>query len=134
MVPQNMSGNPLIKVSISGNDFVYTPSAGEGSLQGGYCRSYTITVKADGIEVTAATGGEWTNGGSENVTSYTTYEADVLKLGDYYYSDGTWSDGGLRKLYADGSMEWAEAIPQPESDKTVIGIVFHAGQIGRAHV
>lgn len=128
MVPQNMSGNPLIKVSISGNDFVYTPSAGEGSLQGGYCRSYTITVKADGIEVTAATGGEWTNGGSENVTSYTTYEADVLKLGDYYYSDGTWSDGGLRKLYADGSMEWAEAIPQPESDKTVIGIVFHAGQ------
>ena len=49
------------------------------------------------------------------------------KIGDYYYSDGTWSDGGLRKLYADGTMEWAEPQPQPESGKTVIAIVFHAG-------
>ena len=49
------------------------------------------------------------------------------KIGDYYYSDGTWSDGGLRKLYADGTMEWAEPKPEPESGKTVIAIVFHAG-------
>ena len=49
------------------------------------------------------------------------------RIGDYYYSDGTWSDGGLRKLYADGTMEWAEPQPQPESGKTVIAIVFHAG-------
>ena len=49
------------------------------------------------------------------------------KIGDYYYSDGTWSDGGLRKLYADGTMEWAETKPQSESGKTVIAIVFHAG-------
>lgn len=49
------------------------------------------------------------------------------KIGDYYYSDGTWSDGGLRKLYADGTMEWAEPKPEPESDKTLIAIVFHAG-------
>ena len=49
------------------------------------------------------------------------------KIGDYYYSDGTWSDGGLRKLLADGTMEWAETKPEPESGKTVIAIVFHAG-------
>lgn len=49
------------------------------------------------------------------------------KIGDYYYSDGTWSDGGLRKLLADGTMEWAEPKPEPESDKTLIAIVFHAG-------
>ncbi len=27
-----------------------------------------------------------------------TYTASDLKMGDYYYSDGTWSDGGLREI------------------------------------
>ncbi|MFS6556878.1 hypothetical protein VPJ68_15680, partial [Parabacteroides distasonis] len=36
--------------------------------------------------------------------------------------------GGLRILYADGTMEWAENIPQPVSDKTCIGIVFYTGR------
>ena len=57
--------------------------------------------------------------------SYTAYD---LKIGDYYYSDGTWSDGGLRKFNpVNNKMEWAEQIPKPESGKTVIGIVFYTG-------
>ena len=58
---------------------------------------------------------------------YQSYVASDLKFGDYYYSDGTWSDGGLRSINADGKMEWAEPRPEPLSDKTVIGMVFQAG-------
>lgn len=68
---------------------------------------------------------EGTDGGGETIT-YDGTETEP-KIGDYYYSDGTWSDGGLRKLYADGTMEWAETKPEPESGKTIIAIVFHAG-------
>lgn len=47
------------------------------------------------------------------------------KVGDYFYSDGTWSDGGLISLSSDGtSAEWAEEKPAPVEGKTVIGIVF----------
>ena len=76
---------------------------------------------------------EWTDGSSEDVTSkallarYDGTETEA-KIGDYYYSDGTWSDGGLRKLYVDGSVEWADPKPEPESGKTAIGIVFYAGR------
>ena len=128
-VPQDMTNKPFIKVSINGNTFTYTPTTEDsGILMAGKVNSYTITVKADGIiEVTTATGGEWNDSGNENVESYTAYKADDLKAGDYYYSDGTWSDGGLRKLYADGTMEWTVPKPAPESGKTVIAIVFHAG-------
>ena len=49
-------------------------------------------------------------------------------MGDYLYSDGTTSDGGLRKLYLDGTVETATEAVAPEAGKTVIGIVFHAGR------
>ena len=130
LVPQDMTNKPFIKVSINGNTFTYTPAtAAAGILTAGKVNTYTITVKADGIEVTTATGGEWTDSGNENVGVTITYDGTETepKIGDYYYSDGTWSDGGLRKLLADGTMEWAETKPQPESGKTVIAIVFHAG-------
>lgn len=57
---------------------------------------------------------------------YIEYRASDLKLGDYYYADGTWSDGGLRKLYPDGKYE-AETIT-PSSGKRTIGIVIYAGK------
>ena len=133
LVPQDMTNKPFIKVSINGNTFTYTPAtAATGILTAGKVNTYTITVKADGIEVTTATGGEWNDSGNENVgikeviAIYDGRETEP-KIGDYYYSDGSWSDGGLRKLYADGTMEWAETKPGPEIGKTVIAIVFHAG-------
>lgn len=46
------------------------------------------------------------------------------KVGDYYYSDGTWSDGGLVSINDDGTNPvWAEVKPAPIAGKTVIGIV-----------
>lgn len=128
--PQKIAaGTPFIQVKAGSGTFVYTPSA-ERQLNSHTSYTYTITVKANGIEVTEAMGGEWTDGGSEDVSSMDViiYTASDLKLGDYYYSDGTWSDGGLRKLYSDGTTKCAETVTQPISGKTCIGIVFHVGQ------
>ena len=128
--PQDMTGKPLIRISIGSNDFTYTPeteAAGKFGFFGGKRYAYTITVKASGIDVQAVTGGTWVACGEENVTSKKvkqSFTADELKIGDYFYSDGTWSDGGLRKIYADGSMVIAAEKPVPVSGKTVVGIVF----------
>ncbi len=49
------------------------------------------------------------------------------KIGDYYYSDGTWSDGGLISINEDGTgAKWLTGLdkPIPDPNKTVIGIVF----------
>lgn len=72
--------------------------------------------------------GAWNGGKSETVFSdkVKCYKADDLKIGDYFYSDGTWSDGGLRKIYSDGRREIADPKPGPDRSggKVVIGIVF----------
>lgn len=62
------------------------------------------------------------------------YTADDLKIGDYFYQDGTWSDGGLRAIYADGSCRMAENLPEPIKGKQVVGIVFQTdtNRIGEA--
>ena len=132
LVPQDMTGKPFIQVSFNGKIHTYTPDNElHGKLMTGFQNSYTIIMTADGIEVTAATGDEWTESGDESVESKEvkqSYTASDLKFGDYFYSDGTYSDGGLRRLYLDGKMKWAETTPQPVIGKTVIGIVFHVGQ------
>ena len=83
-------------------------------------------MKANGLEVETPWGYDWSDGGEENVTpkQVQLFKADELKIGDYFYSDGTWSDGGLRKRYEDGSMVTADPKPAPEEGKTVVGIVF----------
>ena len=130
--PHDMGGKEFIKVEINGTSFIYSAPDDNttANLSAGKVHTYTITVKANGIEVTAATGGSWADSGSENVRITITYDGTETeaKTGDYYYSDGSWSDGGLRKLYADGTMEWAVTTPQPVSGKTCIGIVFYTGQ------
>ena len=128
--PQNMTGKPLVRISIGSNDFTYTPeteAAGKFDFFGGKRYAYTITVKANGIDVQSVTSGTWVANGEENVTSKKVkqrFTADELKIGDYFYSDGTWSDGGLRKIYADGSMHIDYYKPGPLRGKTVVGIVF----------
>ena len=128
--PQNMTGKPLVRISIGSNDFTYTPeteAAGKFDFFGGKRYAYTITVKANGIDVQSVTSGTWVAKGEENVTSKRVkqrFTADELKIGDYFYSDGTWSDGGLRKIYADGSMHIDYYKPGPLRGKTVVGIVF----------
>ena len=129
MVPQNMKGKPLVRVDIGGKTFAYTPETDvAGNLEANKRYAYAITVKANGIDVQTVTGDTWSEGDKEDVVSLmNTYTADELKIGDFLYSDGTYSDGGLRKLYTDDSSEWDESI-KPIDGKTCIGIVFHAGQ------
>ena len=53
--------------------------------------------------------------------------SDPPRIGDYYYSDGTWSYGGLVSINSDGTDPvWLTGSerPAPEEGKTVIGIVF----------
>ena len=127
VVPQDMTGKPLILIGLGGKTFAYTPETqSKGKLDAGTCHSYAITVKANGLEVETPWGYDWSDGGEENVTpkQVQLFKADELKIGDYFYSDGTWSDGGLRKRYEDGSMGIADPKPAPEEGKTVVGIVF----------
>ena len=129
---QDITANAqFIKVSVGGTDFYYTPTSGM-TLEAGLVYTYTITVKANGIEVTAATSGQWDSEGEELVTSSIIYTAADLKPGDYFYrtTGDEWavSDGGLRKIYADGTTEW-EPGKTPDNNKgTCIGIVLKAGR------
>lgn len=124
----------FIQVTANDADYYYKPDA-DMQLVAGTAYTYNITVKADGIEVEAVAGGTWNNSNNiENITSTKFFNADDLKIGDYFYSDGTWSDGGLRTIYTDGSMKIATPKPDPKKDKTVVGIVFQTdkNRIGQA--
>ncbi len=69
------------------------------------------------------------SGGCEAQCKVSVRSADIPegdpKIGDYYYSDGTWSDGGLLSIEPDGTNPiWKAEKPVPVDGKTVIGIVF----------
>ena len=145
MAPQNTTGKVLIEIGIGGKTFTYTPDTDAvGKLEAGKRYAYTITVKAGRIDVQAVSSGTWSiSNENVNVSSKEvkqSFTSDELKIGDYYYSDGSWSDGGLRRIYSDGSMEIATPKPvpilKPESgaSRTVIGIVFQTdpNRIGTA--
>ena len=132
--PQTVAaGKPFIRVELGSGTFYFRPQTNV-VLEAGNRYTYTITVKANGngIEVTEATSGEWDSKGEELVTSYIIYTAADLKPGDYFYrtTGNEWavSDGGLRKIYADGTTEW-ESDKTPDNSKgTCIGIVLKVGR------
>lgn len=135
VVPQDMTGKPLIRIAIDKSVFTYTPDAEAAAhLKEGKRYAYAVSVRADGIDVRAVTGATWGYDGEEDVASARLFKADELKVGDYFYSDGTWSDGGLRKQYADGRVVTADPKPDPVEGKTVVGIVFQTdpSRIGAA--
>lgn len=62
--------------------------------------------------------------GTPVTISATTTATPAPKIGDYFYSDGTWSDGGLISIDLTGqNAVWAETKPEPLAGKTVVGIV-----------
>ncbi|WP_294081474.1 fimbrillin family protein [Proteiniphilum sp. UBA5384] len=127
VIPQNMKDKKFIAVTHNnGNTYYYTPTGTDGVLQGGKVHTYNITIKNGYLDVDAVTGGQWTNGGQQAITSWTSYTATDLKPGDYYYSDGTWSDSGLRRMYADGTG-WGAGTVSPVGGKIVVGVVFWVG-------
>lgn len=130
LVPQDMTGKKFIMVEFMSHfgSFSYTPENQDaGLLKAGMVNTYTITINSDGIDVVAVSGGEWTNSGSSEGIDvedyYIAYKSTDVKPGDYFYSDGTWSDGGLRKIKLDGTYEIENK--EPLSNKTCVGIVFH---------
>lgn len=80
---------------------------------------YTVTVAPSDIYGVA---------GTETTLTVTTLDMAPSdpKVGDYFYSDGTWSDGGLISIDPDGqNAVWAAVKPAPVAGKTVVGIVFN---------
>ena len=133
VIPQETAGKCMLAVETDlGTTLYYNAPADASPLAPGKVRTYNITVKAERLEVETVSSGAWSAGGEENVTSAVKlFSADDLKIGDYFYSDGTWSDGGLRKIYTDGSVEIASPKPAPVqtnpttgADRAVVGIVF----------
>lgn len=133
LVPQECSEKQFIKITTDAADYFYTPKAGEATLTTGNQYTYHIKVNRHSLSVSLTESTEWTNGGDQPITSKELfiYTATDLKAGDYYYSDGTWSDGGLRKMTADGEyFEKKEAAPDLTGGRSVIGIVFKTGKDG----
>ena len=133
VIPQDMTGEKFIAVTLSNdNTYYYTPTGTAGDLKAGQQHTYDITVKNGYLEVTAVSGGtSWGDGGEVNVTGVyllAEYAPDKLKIGDYYYSDGSTSDGGLRAIYSDGSTEIENIGPvltdANGTQRNCVGIVF----------
>ncbi|WP_044269427.1 fimbrillin family protein [Bacteroides timonensis] len=132
LVPRQMKGVSFIKVTAGGNDYYYTPEKEtDANLQAGQQYTYTITVTKNGLTVTASGAAEWTGTEKDPVTGKvpeTGFSASDLKAGDYFYSDGTWSDGGYRK-YPGGTTATLPIMPvltdASGNARTVSGIVLH---------
>lgn len=141
LVPQKIKDKPFIKVTINRNaatrDYYYTPTSDtEVDLNAGKQYTYNITVKETGLVVTFSESDAWGNGGSTDVTSKELadgYSASDLKTGDYYYSDGSTSDGGYRKYTNNttATLDIRPVLTNPKDGKerSVIGIVFWVGDI-----
>lgn len=102
-------------------------------VQGGSV-NYQLDIKRDGLSVTFTQSDEWTDSGNEALNSKEVapgYKATDVKICDYYYSDGTTSDGGYRK-YTDNTVAQREVMPvltdKDGNARTVVGIVFYAGK------
>lgn len=136
VIPQRISGQKFIAVTLKdGNTYYYTPQNTDADLKSGTQYTYNITVKHGYLEVvTVKTDGEWGKGVETEVKSKEVAEnftADDLKIGDYYYSDGTTSDGGYRK-YTDDTTDILDikpvlTNPGTGEERTCIGIVYWVG-------
>ncbi|MCM0340536.1 fimbrillin family protein [Bacteroides fragilis] len=104
---------------------------------------YTLNLSDETVIVTAGVIEDWiTEAPVENtIISVEEYTVNDLKIGDYYYSDGTTSDGGLRQSVIGKDAVTGEQTADmmrndfydfepksPVADKTCIGIVFYVGQ------
>ena len=122
VVPQDMTGEPLLKVSINGNNYIYTPETEEaGNLVAGMRNTYNITVHKDRIEV-ASVSGAWTdnvNEGNaaeaENYRVYLpeghgrtlTYSSNVTDKGTYLEVKGN----SFTLSYTVTGQNWVKGFP-----------------------
>lgn len=91
--------------------------------------AYTINLSEKTATVTAGIAAWEKDASSLDVE---TYYPDDLKVGDYFYDDGSWSDGGLRAwVTGTNNRTWEDPFPAPVTTnpktgnaRNVIGIVF----------
>lgn len=116
---------PTDKVVVTGKAFPDTYDWTPGASI-----AYMVKISRAGLEVVAESSNmEWVNSGVKDIQYF---EADDLKPGDFYYSDGSWSDGGLRMIdHTDGYIVWENPLPDrnltnPQTNITreCIGVVF----------
>ena len=92
VVPQDMTGQKFIRVTISGREYFYTPDKNDdanGKLEAGMQYNYTITVKKEELEVTVNTYPSWAEGGSIGSGSAAEATAFNVYLSDFTESANT---------------------------------------------
>lgn len=82
------------------------------------------TVEVSSIDVWSYGSSQDLDATIDNVSAKEGYRAEDLKMGDYYYSDGTTSDGGYRIMENGTTFQYEVA---PDAAKTCIGVVFAIG-------
>lgn len=135
VVPQTPATDKiLLRITLtSGETFEFRPTEAV-RYQPGHTYGYTATLTREGrMLLTISDDPAWTevpDWGQQDMVFFT---ADDLKIGDYYYDDGSWSDGGVRvgghpDLYLDSKYYYRPAPvltnPVTKKRRNLIGIVF----------
>ena len=99
--------------------------------------TYTIKIVEDRLIIESVDVTAWNKHKEVDEEGEPAYLPERLKIGDYFYSDGTYSDGGLRWIKEDGEYVIASPKPTPVASKTVVGIVYatfrdHPDRFGKA--
>ena len=147
VIPQKRAGLRLLAIETKDGMMYYTAPDDDEPFKAGQVYTYNITVKSGTplqLEVKELVSGDWNCHATVPHTSFwkKTYGPDDLKIGDYFYSDGTYSDGGLRELSSNGTLKMVADLeedgvnpgPIEEKKDMVVGIVFQTDQsrIGQA--
>lgn len=126
LLPQDLT-NAELEVAFTdrlGEAHTLTAPLGNGTWQAGEHVKYTIRITGDELEIESVDVTKWNEHKVIDKDSEPAYLPERLKIGDYFYSDGTWSDGGLRWIKEDGEHIIADPKPAPVKGKTVVGIVY----------
>ena len=68
LIPRDMTGTSFVRITLGGNDYFFTPTAGQAVLQQGMAYTFNITVSMTRIDVEVEDGIKWTEGDEYNIT------------------------------------------------------------------
>jgi len=140
MIPQSLGGREFINITLSTGKCLTWHAPDDEILEAGKAYTYEATVTSDlsAVSVRLIEGATWTEGENVNVGStYEQHDYGPIKIGDYYYNDGSWSDGGFIRYdnSGTGSVVWTSPKPAPTYEnpvtgksRYVIGLVFSTDQ------
>ena len=91
--------------------------------------AYTINLSEKTATVTAGIAA-WEKDADSSL-EVRMYRPDEFKVGDYFYNDGSWSDGGLRAwVVGTNERTWADPLPGPLDSNPVTGVpLFPIGAV-----